>query len=85
MLIPISLFSQDDRSLIVESLTIEGNGKTDDEVIRKYLTIEAGQPITREQLAQNQHQLRSTNFFKKVDLRIMPGSEKGLARIVLQV
>ncbi len=84
-LIPGVIHSQDERTLMVESLNIEGNSKTDNDVILKYLTIEPGEPITREQLAENRRHLRSTNFFKEVNLRIMPGSEKGLARVVLNV
>ncbi|MEZ4748105.1 MAG: BamA/TamA family outer membrane protein [Calditrichia bacterium] len=77
------LFGQ--QALTVETLEITGNSKTRESVIRNYLTIRENEPVTREQLAADEARLRSTNFFKEVQISIMPGSEKGLAKVTVTV
>jgi outer membrane protein insertion porin family len=82
---PLLLFAQEGRSLIVESIRFEGNTKTNASVIRNYLTIEEGKPATRRQLSADEFRLQQTNFFKDVYILTLPGSEKGTARVVVQV
>lgn len=82
---PFMVMAQPEKSLIVESIRIEGNTKTNASVIRNYLTIEEGQAVTRRQLSAAESRLQQTNFFKDVYILTLPGSEKGTAQVVVQV
>jgi len=73
------------RQLVVERIEIEGNVKTRPEVILRYLTIEAGDAATPEELLVNEQRLAETHFFKNVDIYTRPGSQKGRLVVVVEV
>ncbi len=78
-------YAQSERSLVVDSIEYYGNTKTRTSVIRNYLDIREGQAITREQLEAGKQRLQSTNFFKDVNVLILPGEEKGHARVQVKI
>ncbi|RMH75070.1 MAG: hypothetical protein D6681_22525 [Calditrichaeota bacterium] len=73
------------RTLVVDSIAIQGNTKTRPQVILNYLTFRKGEHITREEVEANQRRLLQTNFFKDVELLVQPGSQKGHAYVVIKV
>ncbi len=75
----------EERTLVVDTLAFEGNTKTKTQVIRNYLTIAEGQPVTRAQLAADEARLRATHFFKEVRLLALPAAEPGKVRIVVRI
>lgn len=80
------LLAQEERSLFVEKISLDGKPHTRESVIRNYLSFIPGSSITRKQLEQDKARLMETGFFKSVDLLLTPGSERGRAevRIVLE-
>ena len=85
----ITVHAQEDhesgKSLLIESIEIEGNTKTKDHVIRNYLSVREGSMITREEMLANELRLRQTFFFKEVDMYVVPGSAKGAASLLIKV
>ncbi len=73
------------KSLVIESIEIEGNTKTKPHVIRNYLPVKEGDSITKAQMLAIEFRLRQTNFFKEVDMYVVPGSEKGMASVLVKV
>lgn len=78
-------YGQPEKSLAIESIDLQGNSKTRTMVIRNYLDLKEGQSVSREQLQRAEFRLRKTGFFKEVDLLVQPGTEKGTARLLVQV
>ncbi|MCK6622482.1 MAG: BamA/TamA family outer membrane protein [Calditrichaceae bacterium] len=86
LFLPLPLTAQsEEKTLLIESIQFEGNTKTKASVIRNYLTLKEGQPVTREELEKDQSRLQQTNFFKEVQLLLQPGSERGRALLVVSV
>lgn len=85
LFLPLLLLAQPEKSLIVESIRIEGNTKTRASVIRNYLSIEEGKPVTPRQISADEFRLQQTNFFKDIYIVTLPGSEKGTAQIIVHV
>lgn len=79
-----ALFAQD-AALTVEAIEFDGLRRTRPAVVTNYLTIREGHSVTRDQLAADEARLRETHFFKEVELRIVPGSAAGTARIIVAV
>lgn len=77
--------SAQEKSLLVESIRYQGNTKTSERVIRQYMSIREGQPVTREQLETDRIRLQNTNFFKEVEILITPGREKGWAKVLVKL
>lgn len=77
--------AQNERTLLVETIQYDGNTKTNESVIRNYLTIQEGLLITKQQLADDEQRLRQTNFFQDVEILIMPGSAQSQAVVTVKV
>jgi outer membrane protein insertion porin family len=74
---------------VIESILLQGNKKTEQEVITRRLTIQEGDTIDASHLAelldQNRRILTRTNFFKEVDLYPQPGTARGNIVVVVEI
>ncbi len=81
--------SRPGHKLTLESIEVQGNSKTNVNVILRQLTIQPGGKVSPDTLAilllQNQRRLAQTNFFKNVEIYTRPGSEKGRVVAIIEV
>jgi outer membrane protein insertion porin family len=60
----------------VERINIKGNFSTQEEVIRNLLIVDEGDPFNDVLFEKSLNKIRGTNFFKKVEKKLSPGSKK---------
>ncbi|HQV31645.1 MAG TPA: BamA/TamA family outer membrane protein [Calditrichia bacterium] len=77
--------AQEERTLLLERIDIEGNTKTVAGVIHNYLDMEVGSTISRDMVEAAGKRLEATRFFKTSELRLSPGTEKGQAVLTVIV
>lgn len=82
---PDSLQLPHPRSLVVESIEIQGNTKTRPEVIRYLLDFQEGDRIDQARLNRNVRHLNESGFFKDVDVYTQPGSERGRIVVFIEI
>lgn len=71
--------------IFVESIAIQGNSRTADEVIRRELRLAEGDVFNTAKLKRSRERLKNLNFFEKVDIRTEPGSASDRSKLVVDV
>ena len=69
----------------IENITIEGNTKTKDFVIQRYIDIKPGEIFNSAKIQRIQERLYNTQFFENININVKPGSAEGLMELVLNV
>lgn len=72
--IDIQYVLRDGPKVYVERIDIKGNLRTQDHVIRREFTLAEGDPLNPSKLKQSEQNIKDLNYFKKVDVRALPGS-----------
>jgi outer membrane protein insertion porin family len=72
-------------SLVVSSINITGNTKTQKNVILSLLDFKVGDSIDKERLGKNVARLEGSNFFKSVNVYTQPGEEKGFVNVYIEI
>ncbi|MEJ2537727.1 MAG: POTRA domain-containing protein, partial [Calditrichia bacterium] len=72
-------------SLVVSSINITGNTKTQKNVILSLLDFKVGDSIDKERLGKNVARLEGSNFFKSVNVYTQPGEEKGFINVYIEI
>ena len=72
---------------VLEDIVVEGNDKTDTDVIKGFITLKKGEPFSPDdnRLIMARYHLLSTGFFSSVRLLLRKGSERGSVLLVVQV
>jgi len=70
---------------VVEEIRVEGNVKTQTEVILRNLRTKPGEVLQRRKIQKDLERLNNLGFFKKVDIEPEPGTEPGKVILVLDV
>lgn len=73
------------RLLRLESISIQGNTRTPENIIRGYLDLEPGDSISVDVLEGARIRLLATGYFKNVEFFTRPGSERGAVVLVVDV
>jgi outer membrane protein assembly factor BamA len=68
---------------VVASLVVRGLEQTDAAVVRRFLGLEPGDPVSRTALLDVQRRLYALGVFSRVEVRIPPAGEVGDAREIL--
>ena len=79
------LFAQKGTGFVVERIEVRGNVKTKSEVILRTLTIREGGRLTPGLIDANRKTLYQTRLFRTVHLASKPGTEKGMAVVMIYV
>lgn len=74
-----------DRTLVLESVAIEGNTRTSRDVALQSFPLREGEPVDPDGLLDAVDALRAADLFTRVDFRTEPGTERGKLKIVLVV
>ena len=69
--------------LVIEQIEINGNSRTSESTVCRYLRIEPGDEVTPEELLAAMETFRETRLFDSVEFTSRPGSARG--RIVLHI
>lgn len=70
---------------IIEEIKISGNEKTVDRVIRRELSVEAGELFDFSQVKQSLQDIYNLGFFEDVSMKLEPGSQENLIILVIEV
>ena len=76
---------EDSEKFYVEKINFFGNFNTIEEVLRNKLIVDEGDPLNEVLYNKSIDKLRSTDFFKRVDSEIIPGSNNNLKIINITV
>lgn len=79
----VALKSIPGRREVVASVVVRGLEQTDPEVVRRFLGLEAGDPVSGTALLDVQRRLYGLGVFTRVEVRIPPAGEVGDAREIL--
>ena len=79
----VTLSAVPGRRETVSTLILHGLEKTRPEVVRKFLGLEVGDPVSRSALLDVQRRLYAVGVFTRVEVRVPPTAEVGDAREVL--
>ena len=71
--------------VFVERIDITGNTRTLDSVIRREMLLSEGDPFNRSKLKRSEQHVRDLQFFKDVKVDVVPGSQRDLAVIKVNV
>jgi outer membrane protein insertion porin family len=71
------------RREVVAVVVVRGLEETDSEVVRRFLGLAPGDPVSREALLQMQRRLYALNLFSRVEVTVPPAGEVGDAREVV--
>ncbi|MFC1670972.1 outer membrane protein assembly factor BamA [Spirochaetota bacterium] len=69
----------------IESIIIKGNKKTKDKVIRRELTVKAGELFNSRRMQISRERVYNLGFFKQVNFDIRPGSREGYMNLIVDV
>lgn len=69
----------------VENIIIRGNTKTEDQVIRREISLKEGDIFDSDKLRRSQEKIYNLGFFKDVALDVRPGSAEGLMNLIVDV
>ncbi|MDQ1347559.1 MAG: BamA/TamA family outer membrane protein [Acidobacteriota bacterium] len=68
---------------VVDRILLRGLGRTDPGVVRRFLGIEAGDPVRQAEILELQRRLYKLGIFTRVDVRLAPDAEGSEARELL--
>jgi outer membrane protein insertion porin family len=71
--IDIQYVLRDGPKVYVQRIDIKGNVRTQDHVIRREFTLAEGDPLNPTKLKQSEQNVKDLNYFKKVDVKTLPG------------
>jgi outer membrane protein insertion porin family len=71
--------------VFVESITVRGNTRTSDEVVRREFRLAEGDAFNTAKLKRSRERVKNLNFFEKVDVNTLPGSAPDRAKIEVDV
>ncbi len=66
----------------LDRVVVRGNVKTDDDVVRKFVDLEPGQPVSRQRLLEVQHELYRLGVFSRVDFDVLATTDDSSHRDV---
>ncbi|MGD8413263.1 MAG: BamA/TamA family outer membrane protein [Candidatus Latescibacterota bacterium] len=75
----------DDRALRLETIEINGNTHTQNDIVLRHLGLEPGDAVTAEGLERARRRLLATDYFTAVDLYTRPGSGRGDVVLVVDL
>jgi outer membrane protein insertion porin family len=71
--------------LVLDEVVLQGNTRTSPEVVQRYLSLPAGEPVTPERILEAVEALRTAELFRSVEFRTERGRERGHVRLILDV
>ena len=71
--------------MFIEKINILGNNVTSENVIRNQLLIDEGDPFNKILETKSINNIKSLNFFRKVESEILPGSDSNTKIINISV
>jgi outer membrane protein assembly factor BamA len=74
-----------ERVLRLQSIEINGNSHTSEDIITRYLALRPGDAVTAEALRAARRRLLATDYFTEVTLFTRPGPERGTVVLVVDV
>lgn len=69
----------------IETISIQGNTKTKDHVIRRLIKVKEGEIFNAMKVQRSQERIHGTQYFKDVQLDAKPGSTEGLMDLIFKV
>ena len=66
----------------LDRIIVQGNVKTDEKVVRKFVDLEPGQPVSRQRLLEVQHELYRLGVFSRVDFDVLTTTDDSSRRDV---
>ncbi|MDY7092749.1 MAG: BamA/TamA family outer membrane protein [Acidobacteriota bacterium] len=82
-LVDVTLEVLEGPRMLLDRLVLRGNQKTDDDILRRFIDLESGSPVSRQQLLEVQRDLSRLGVFSRVDVRLLPGEVGGRDRDVV--
>jgi outer membrane protein insertion porin family len=82
-LVDVTLEVLEGPRMLLDRLVLRGNQKTDSDILRRFIDLEPGSPVSRQQLLEVQRDLSRLGVFSRVDVRLLPGEVGGSDRDVV--
>lgn len=82
-LVDVTLEVLEGPRMLLDRLVLRGNQKTDSDILRRFIDLESGSPVSRQQLLEVQRDLSRLGVFSRVDVRLLPGEVGGSDRDVV--
>lgn len=60
--------------MYVERVNIDGNVRTQDQVVRREILLSEGDPFNKSKLARSEQNIKDLDYFEKVDVNVKPGT-----------
>ena len=70
---------------LVDHILVTGNVRTDEDVIRREVTVEPGKPLAEDALVESQRRLAALGLFRRVRLVELPHTETGNRDVMVEV
>jgi outer membrane protein assembly complex, YaeT protein len=71
--------------VFIETIQINGNDRTDDDVIRRELTVYEGDAFNADKMKKSERRIRNLGFFKDVKVKKEPGSYPDRVNLIIDV
>lgn len=78
----VKLVVLEGRQSTLDRVIVRGNVRTDEDVVRKFVDLEPGQPVSRQRLLEVQHELYRLGVFSRVDFDLLPTTDDSARRDV---